>query len=68
MSKFGTQTLPLPQDRAAEWAKQVAIVVGRNGLLVGNGGVVMAGQGAGQDQRQDVPALAPPRQPISETH
>ena len=28
MSKFGTQTLPLPQDRAAEWAKQVAIVVG----------------------------------------
>jgi len=28
MSKFGTQTLPLPQDRAAEWAKQIAIVVG----------------------------------------
>jgi len=28
MSKFGTQTLPLPQDRAAEWAKQTAIVVG----------------------------------------
>jgi DNA-binding NarL/FixJ family response regulator len=47
---------------------QVAIVVGRNGLLVGNGDVVMAGQGPGQDQRQDVPALAPPRQPISETH
>jgi DNA-binding NarL/FixJ family response regulator len=43
---------------------QVAIVVGRNGLLVGNGDVVLAGQGQGQD----VPALAPPRQPISETH
>jgi biotin transport system substrate-specific component len=28
MFKFETQTLPLPQDRAAEWAKQVAIVVG----------------------------------------
>jgi biotin transport system substrate-specific component len=28
MSKFGTQTLPLPQDRTAEWAKQTAIVVG----------------------------------------
>jgi DNA-binding CsgD family transcriptional regulator len=41
---------------------QVAIVVGRNGLLVGNGDAVLAGQG------QDVPALAPPRQPISETH
>src|SRR3984957_14479832 len=41
---------------------QVAIVVGRNGLLVGNGDAVLAGQG------QAVPALAPPRQPISETH
>jgi DNA-binding NarL/FixJ family response regulator len=41
---------------------QVAIVVGRNGLLVGNGDAMLAGQG------QDVPALAPPRQPISETH
>jgi biotin transport system substrate-specific component len=28
MSKFETQTLPFPQDRAAEWTKQVAIVVG----------------------------------------
>jgi biotin transport system substrate-specific component len=28
MSKFGTQSLPFPQDRAAEWAKQTAIVVG----------------------------------------
>ena len=28
MSKFETQTLALPQDRAAEWAKQTAIVVG----------------------------------------
>ena len=34
---------------------QVAIVVGRNGLLVGNGDVVLADQ--------DVPALAPPRLP-----
>jgi biotin transport system substrate-specific component len=28
MFKFETQTLPLPQDRGAEWAKQAAIVVG----------------------------------------
>lgn len=28
MSKFETQVLPLQQDRAAEWAKQIAIVVG----------------------------------------
>jgi biotin transport system substrate-specific component len=28
MSKFETQALHLPQDRTAEWAKQVAIVVG----------------------------------------
>src|SRR5215468_1231111 len=28
MSKFGTQTLPLQQQRSAEWAKQVAILVG----------------------------------------
>jgi DNA-binding NarL/FixJ family response regulator len=34
---------------------QVAIAVSRNGLLVGNGDVVLAGQ--------DAPALLPPRQP-----
>jgi DNA-binding NarL/FixJ family response regulator len=34
---------------------QVAIAVGRNGLLVGNGDVLLAGQ--------DAPALLPPRQP-----
>src|SRR5215468_5349354 len=28
MSKFGTQTFPLQQQRTLEWAKQVAIVVG----------------------------------------
>lgn len=28
MSKFQTQTFPMPQERTAEWAKQVAIVVG----------------------------------------
>jgi biotin transport system substrate-specific component len=28
MTKLETQTFPLPQDRAAEWAKQIAIVVG----------------------------------------
>jgi biotin transport system substrate-specific component len=28
MLKLQTQTVPLPQDRTAEWAKQVAIVVG----------------------------------------